>query len=338
MEEKIRALVEITEESAIRAGLKTFGKQIVAVDPATLSKEQREEFLTCFKESYYDHEYKIRNPHLIQLGNGCCTCTEIIGTNLITIDDETVRYLMDLRIFAREQYAEKLLIKAKKEAEETEQRIIELIATPVEKIIANIGYGNDPFEIRIRYFHGLPADDPRVMKKRAEIMEIVDAKNKEHHAKRAEKEAEKVKAAERRQAQLDDWVNNYGTDNQKARHALNLLPENEILDALRNKAFECLDSCERFEHLADDDVCICEYDDGQSHVEYESMQSEEATDYQFDKMSEIMALIPKTTDVYTAQMIDYIGECSMCGNKVVRKSVRIEVVVGELTFSREYAV
>jgi hypothetical protein len=68
------------------------------------------------------------------------------------------------------------------------------------------------------------------------------------------------------------------------------------------------------------------------------MQSEEATDYQFDKMSEIMALIPKTTDVYTAKMIDYIGECSMCGNKVVSKSVRIEVVVGELTFSREYAI
>jgi hypothetical protein len=245
---------------------------------------------------------------------------------------------MDLRIFAREQYAEKLRIKAIKEAEKTEQKIIELVATPVEKIIANTGYGNDPFEIRIRYFHGLPADDPRVMKKRAEIMEIVDAKNNEHQAKLDEKRQAIAAAADRYDAQLNDWVRDYGTDNQKARHALGLLPEKEILDALRNKAFEALDSCARFERLKDDDVCICEYDDGEPHVEYESMQSEEATDYQFDKMSEIMALIPKTTDVYTAQMIDHIGECSRCGNKVVSKSVRIEVVIGELTFSREYAV
>lgn len=336
MEENIRALVEITEETAIRAGLKTFGKRIVKFDPATLSVAQREEFLTCPKEQCYKHEYKIRNLHLINLDNNVFSTR--IGTDVTTADEETIKDLLDLRISMRMQHEEKLLEEAEKEAEKIEHQIIKLVAMPVNKLVRDIGYGNEPFEIRIQYFHNLPADDQRVAKKRSEACEIVDSLNKTHKAKRYEKEKTVLEAAERRQEQLNNWVMCYGNKNQKARHALNLLPENEILDALRNKAFECLDSCTRFERLTDEDVCICEYNDGESHVDYESQPSTEATECQFDAMSDIMALIPKATDAYTAQMIDHIGECSRCRNKVVSKSVRIEVVVGELTFSREYAV
>lgn len=151
---------------------------------------------------------------------------------------------------------------------------------------------------------------------------------------------ETAEKEERKAAQVAKWVAEKGTDNQKKRAALNLLPEKEILDAMRDEVFAPLAEFSRYGKLTRSDVpCWCEDEDA-PHAKFGAKDADSATAEQFSAMEKISDLIPGATVTLRVHR----GWCMECetpdgedGN-VERHSIKVAVTVGDFDFTREYAV
>jgi hypothetical protein len=154
---------------------------------------------------------------------------------------------------------------------------------------------------------------------------------------------------QRRKDQIDTWVSERGSDNQRKRHELGLLPEKEILDAMRGAAFSSLDSFPRYAKLSKSDIdCICEE---RVNEAFDVSPASEATAAEFEALDAIATAVRADHPNAAVTLLDHSAWCKDCYDKeddgkmtnrdvrtLHRKSVRVEITVGALTFSREYAV
>jgi hypothetical protein len=138
-----------------------------------------------------------------------------------------------------------------------------------------------------------------------------------------------------REAQIEGWIAEHGTDNQKKRHAAGLLPDKEIVDEIRDDAFRELDMVyERYEPLTAGDIpCTCEYEG--PDVSYNADDAETATAEEFDRLEEIKQDAPEGAEV---TLREHVGTCDRCDEIVKRKGVLVRLSVGVFNFGREYGV
>lgn len=196
-------------------------------------------------------------------------------------------------------------------------------------------------------------DDPRVIARRAEIErdhlpawlaqhEREVAAGREEHAKReaeAEAKAKALAAATRqREAQIAAWLAEHGTDAQRKRAARDLLPEAEVLAAMRDAAFAPLVELPRYRRLTDDDVRDgLDLHDGQA-VEYTTRDSEAVSDATMALIERIETAMPGCT----VEPLDHVGYAADASGRddpeLVRQALRVTMTVGAITMSREYAV
>jgi hypothetical protein len=159
-----------------------------------------------------------------------------------------------------------------------------------------------------------------------------------HNETVAEAERLNARKADDRKAQIEDWIADQGTDNQKKRHAAGLLPEKEIVDEIRDSAFWELDKVfEWYAPLTAGDIpCTCG-DDGYDGVDarYNADDAETATAEEFDKLEEIKKEAPEGAKV---TLREHVGTCDRCDEFVKRKGITVTVSVGAFDFGREYAV
>lgn len=152
-------------------------------------------------------------------------------------------------------------------------------------------------------------------------------------------EAERIEAERRRTCQIDEWVAAYGSENQKARHALTLLPVEEVLSAMRERAYAPLDAlmAERFKRITEREVCGCEQYPGVIDVDYdvdfEAGSLDALTAEQFEVYRKTQEALPEAT----LEARYHTGSCYRCGNTVSRCSLRVGIKIGEISFAREYA-
>ena len=196
-------------------------------------------------------------------------------------------------------------------------------------------------------------DDPEVMARieqaaraatelQRHLAEMHGAVRRKAEAEAQEKEAAKEAQAQRREKQLSDWVANYGTATQKKRFAAKLLPEDEVLDGLREQAFAPLEDLPRYEKIKKSDVVTAafkadRFDLEHEEVEFNAFNAEQATDEEFAVMETIQQKLPGAVTT----LKEHVGFFSCAKGKddpeVRRKSVHVELKVGELTFTRVYA-
>lgn len=335
--EKIKASYEISQKHAILAGRSTWGKVEVEVDPASLTQEQRVELCECASRGFPAN-----------------LASSIDGSSYIMPDDEqsklaladpkdAVTIVLNHRIAFRQE-------KKEKKAAERQAKLNEFLTSPVEKFVKEGTtqtvwdgqstatwtecYASTPWDL---------PDDPalkdRIDAVKAEVDRINESRRaraevvaKEKEAARLVKEAEEQAARERKAAQIAAWVETHGTESQKKRLAADLLPEKEAVDGIRSNAFALLDGFERYSKLRGSDFCECDWTDNGS-LDFAVEDCDEATEAEFDLLERIQALMPDATVTLRCHM----GKCDRCEGSDVRKSIRVEMTVGEFTFSREYA-
>lgn len=163
------------------------------------------------------------------------------------------------------------------------------------------------------------------------------------------REEEKERAAEerrlkkeRKKNQIAAWVEKNGTDNQKKRLSVNLLPDEEIINAIREESFAALTDFPRYEKLTGDDVdCSCgDYDE--KKVIFDANDSNTATAEQFELMEKIKTLIP-AAEITLREHTAYCDRCNEDDDvdddgEIKLYSLKVGVTVGEFYFTREYAV
>lgn len=157
----------------------------------------------------------------------------------------------------------------------------------------------------------------------------------------AQKEIAKVESQLRKYHQQDEqmrrWVEEKGTENQKGRYELGLLPEEEILKGMREEAFAPLADVPRARRLSVGDV-PCECGCGYVDAEFESEPARKASAEEFDAFVALRDRILQALPEATVTLMERKGQCHSCGRGVRRLYVRTEVPVGAFRFSREFAL
>ncbi|EIC20711.1 hypothetical protein [Thiorhodovibrio frisius] len=165
--------------------------------------------------------------------------------------------------------------------------------------------------------------------------ELAEQRNRDMEKHKAQSAARRQASQQRRAKQLSAWVENHMDDNAKARFKLNLLPEDEILDAIRATAYQPLDGFERYRKIRFDDIthgdqCI----DGQS-LDCDTDESNHLSAEQFERFRAIDAAAPEGAKL---KALIHSCACETCNAGTIRRSVQVVIPVGELLFSREYAL
>ena len=133
---------------------------------------------------------------------------------------------------------------------------------------------------------------------------------------------------------IDAWVAGKGTENQKGRHALGLLPQDEVLDAMRDEVFEALESFPRYEKIKKKDLEHAEYCDIRG-ITCDVSDAAALTAEQYDQFAAIQKAAPQGAH---SAALEHECECSECDAKLTRTSARVGVTIGAFTFTREYAL
>ena len=342
----VKMLVDVDQQQAILAGRSEYGKQIVAVPVDQLNEAQRRT-LTELSYEYGPDTKRGLSPYIVG-GGGLTeqlTMPPVPDTGLASI-----QALLDAWPNQAAQVREKW---AAKQAEE-ESRILAAISRwELQSLDSYLseprwnGRGwsvNDP-DYNSHDQNYVPSDRytdtmrARMTEAQAEAARRNEQRRieREEREKREEEEREKKEReaqalAEARTAQIAEWIAEKGTDNQKGRAALNLLPEDEILDAMRDEAFAALDGFDRYEEIKKGDLGHEEY--CASGVSCDVFDAGELTADQFDRFDAIRKAIPSAA----VSALVHSCKCQGCDATLDRDSVRVTLTVGSITFSREYSL
>lgn len=347
----MKVWVMVDRKKAILAGKNEEGWKLIEVDMGKLSQEEREYVASCRdgyweKNEYGKYLYEIQGVHAPAMEGRVAEATE----------DEVILAIREQIVVAGEE-KRRAEEKAKLEADARSAEIRQILEMDTEKLLKKQWEyppeGIDQKELRGAMQRGEIAlfrltqkiQDARMEKKYAEAEKLAEQKNKEIISDVVEKieawkvqelakkaEAERQEAAKK--AQIEKWVAEKATENQQKRYEIGLLSEAEIADAIRDEAYRVLDAFPRFEKIQDSEVCTCTECD----VDYEMRKAVEATAEEYEALEKIADVVKKAHPDTVVTMMDHVGTSEDCGNEVVRKSVKVEIVVGAFRFSREYAI
>lgn len=153
-------------------------------------------------------------------------------------------------------------------------------------------------------------------------------------------QAEEVrKAAARRDDQIKTWLATRAPEAMRKRAARGLLPEDEVIAGMREEAFAPLAELPRLQRLTDDEVrqALDPEGYGSAPVKYGTRDAESANDGDIALMERIERLLP-TAKTSLIEHVGYLaGASGEDDPELVRRAVRVELTMGELRFTREYA-
>lgn len=326
----MKIVIEVGQKEAILAGENVYGLKLVDLDVAKLTNEERQYLARQNTRKYGDEYY-------IYVAGYACRANE----------DEAIRVLKDkMQDEIKKAHAAKTVHeeKIKKILKEGIDGVLDtnwsdtgVKRTDGNRLLENLYFVKK--DVSDNRLNTLYAQAEIEAKKRNK--EIIEKKQAEIEIERKKIESEK-KENERKQTekkeQIGKWVATNGTDNQKKRYELGLLPETEVIDAIRDEAYRLLDGFPRYEKMKASDVCTCEYREDSCKVEYTVEVAETATAEAFEKFEEILNVSKKIDEKAKCTMMVHIGESEKCEEHEERKSVKVEIAVGAFAFSREYAI
>ena len=354
--ETIKIHIRVDQSEAIRQGKNHYGDAVIEINPADLTPEQRNTLATCETWQENSRAEYIRSPHY-SVGFSSKALPQVGEATL-----ETARVLLDAlaewRIRRVKEVEEEKIRAAAEKKRQIEDNIAQILAQTDEWLADNIEGGrpiNSPAYYRGFYIRRESADvytDPRVADKMDRAIILQESRNRER-VERERAMQEKKEAAEkilieadlRKRVQIADYVTAHGTENQKKRAALNLLPDDEVLNMMRDEAFAPLAGFERYEKITKHEIiaagyCDCDDDYADSdRFTYDVNDATEASAEDFETMEKIMDLMPGAT----VTLREHQGYCDTCYEKddemiIIRNSIRVAVTVGAFGFTREYAV
>lgn len=349
----LQVTVFVDRATAILAGHSAFGNQVVAVDPAALTVEEREELARAADESGRDSEtIKLTATS----GPWFYNSPSLPYPALATADESAVRTVLAARRKARDAIEAKRAAEAAAKAAEAAAKAAKdaaeqeaWLALPDSAVLVRpVGV----FErTRAAYWVKAPAVNegarvPAVQERIARLTaeaerQIATERAAEREQDEAKRRAEaEAKAA--RAAQIDGYVRDYCNPEQQRRAKAGLLGEAEILDAARAAIFAPLDSFPRFEKITRADIYAMSgpmEDYEEPAVEYATAEVTEATAEEF-AVFEAIAKVAAEAIPYECkcQLVEHSGGLKAVDTWAVeRVGVLVTVTDRALKFSREYA-
>lgn len=135
-----------------------------------------------------------------------------------------------------------------------------------------------------------------------------------------------------------DWIVAHGSESMQARALEGLLPENELLDAVRNWLFAPFDAFNKYKRLAVGDIQHAADCYTNVKPQYETVDATDLTGPEFDrlvKMREVAKTLEHTVEVRARE---HCAECRECPAFTRRRSARVAIEWNGHELAREYAL
>lgn len=343
----MKAIIRINQNAAVMAGVDNSGYITIDFNPSDLATGQRAELI---KSETDKGAYKINFGYLYLTQK--TVSSDDITTGIYEPTVQSMIKALNERIEFRKKYEKTYAANKIKTDLEHKNIIVEWMNGPIDNCIEPPSYDNGraykikypkrlPYSSRKTITDSMIDEIPGLKEHIADLNALIfwlkldktAGKTKEKRLEKEHKEIEQQKELEHnlaKVAQIEKWVSDYGSDNQKARHALGKLGADEIIDAIKEQAFEPLTEYKPYEYLTASDVCNCEYD--YCDVEFSVEEATQWTEEDYNLVNSIQELMPGaniTVRVHT-------GEGEDCENIVTKKGFKVSLQVGVLSFYREY--
>lgn len=152
---------------------------------------------------------------------------------------------------------------------------------------------------------------------------------------RAARDTEEQRAANRRT--LAAYIENSGSDNQRQRLAAGLLPWQEAYDYMETELYMPLWGIPEYQRFTPEEVCKC-VETGflgePCKPKFKSVDATELTAEEWDRLSQIKALVPNAT----FQLREHQADCMAFVPPMIRRGVIVKIAVDNLRFKREFAL
>lgn len=283
----ITVSIDISRAAAILAGKTHYGPTIVTVDPSKLTPEQREELagLPVISRGSDAGALDLRAAHGMMPG---------YTTPIVQATQDTIARALDEHRAARLAHKAKQEADSAREAQEQQGHAArtarEFIDRPASGRITMCG--NNSWRVATP---GLAKSllSPELLaayeaaKQEAQI--LADDRTAKDKA-RDEAERAKMKAIEAKKAQgLADFVRDHGSPLQQKRREAGLMPDDEVLNMVRERLFKPLDHMDRYKRMK------ASHFPKADRVTFETTDADRATDEQFAIMEAIREMIPGAT-------------------------------------------
>lgn len=309
---KVNVNVYVSRDSAIRCGEAEYGQTSLEVNPADLTQEERDLLIKTPENDSFD------------LVSAPATLEGLRAAIRVRIEREAANALERAHGRLRER-----------------QRYLQY---DMEKGVHNRGrYKND---IYILEYEAIPPPGALLPDIEVEahynLLKAAAAKMNERQQKSFEEQMQAREAKEKaaaaafldREAILGRYIEDFGTDNQKARAKLGVLPEDEVLEGFRNFHFGVLKDFPRyvkmknFEHEED---CMG------GDVTYEVSELDEATHDEMENITRIISSWP--TSYFTFTLRRHLGTCDECAATREKHGILVtKQICDGFKISREYEI
>lgn len=150
--------------------------------------------------------------------------------------------------------------------------------------------------------------------------------------RRAALDVEEVKTANR--GMLREWIIRNGTDNQRERLFVDLLPWKEAFETVEEHFFQSLKNVPRYRRFEPSEVpceCTTEF---KCEPKFQSVDAAELTADEWDQFAKIKGAAPAAT----FQFREHRAKCVTATQPKIRRGVIVKFTLGQLTFKREFAL
>ena len=181
----------------------------------------------------------------------------------------------------------------------------------------------------------IDADDPRWIALRERTLRVLADRERE------KEEAERVaaEAAAARSEFLREWIAQHGTEGQIARQAEGLLSEDEAIKSLRDDVFAPLSDRERYKRITRSDFCLCDCYEAEACVfSVEVEDAKTLTDHQYGQLLSIRSAIRSAYPSAAVIARRHVATTDECDQRFERFSALVNVTLGPVSVSREYAL
>lgn len=338
--------VVISHENAIAAGHAQSGIfQLHVTDEfvAELSEAEREELICLVKNS--------TDASLWNQAGIAISCESIERPSL-----PALKSLIQRRIFARDAANARLEADAMRKASEKEETAIKAVQAWLEKDPESKLLGRAPnvsvMGVAVWPYEGIPlVVHDKYEAHRAHLQSIANQRNADAKREAAENEAREKQEAVERKAAVQKWIDDHGSESMRDRAREGLLPEKELLDAVREQLFAPLDGFARYVRLTDADARHdrdCYAPD--ATIKYRTEDADELTSNEYEVLKAIRAASVEVDEVSGAEASsEWASEVqprehrimcdrSDCPGQTFRRSARVSIKWNGHTLTREYAL
>jgi hypothetical protein len=327
--------VVISHETAIAAGHARSGIfQLHVTDEfvAELSEAEREELICLVRNS--------TDASLWNQAGIAIACESIERPDL-----PALKSLIQRRIFARDAANARLEADALRKASEKEETAIKAVQAWLAKDPESKLLGRAPnvsvMGVSVWPYEGIPpvVRDAYEMH-RAHLQGIANQRNAEAAREAAEREATERRECAEQRANIKAWIAKHGSASMQAREAEKLLPEKELLHAVREWLFAPLADFARYERLDDGDARHADDCYTGAPIAYQTEDADELTEPEYERLDVLRDAARRLAEPAEVQAREHRVMCrhQNCPAETLRRSVLVSIDWNGYPLSREYAL